>query len=60
MSVIQLIHYNHRVLKFLQLFSYSKYPSEKADDYADLNGEVYLLTTEGHVCNADKYNVSAK
>ena len=27
-----------------------------ADDYADLNGEVYLLTTEGHVSNADKYN----
>lgn len=24
--------------------------------YADLNGEVYLLTTEGHVSNADKYN----
>lgn len=27
-----------------------------AEDYADLNGEVYLLTTEGHVSNADKYN----
>ena len=27
-----------------------------ADDYAGLNGEVYLLTTEGHVSNADKYD----
>lgn len=27
-----------------------------ADDYAGLNGEVYLLTTEGHVSNVDKYN----
>lgn len=26
-----------------------------ADDYAELNGEVYLLTTEGCVSNADKH-----
>ena len=26
------------------------------DDYSGLNGEVYLLTTEGNVQNAQKYS----